>query len=233
MTGLGLSMPIKQFKPTSAGRRGASGYTFNEITKSRPEKSLIVAKGKTAGRNNRGVITIRHRGGGSRRMLRHHRLQARQDGRARQGRGDRVRPEPDGAHRADPLPRRREALHPGAGRPRGGDDGSGRAGRGDPRRQRAAAAQHAQRHRSCTTSSCSSGRGGQIVRSAGGSAQLMAKEEQVLPAAPAFGRDAARARGLHGDGRPGEQRGARAREAGQGRPHALDGPPAARFAVRR
>ena len=50
------------------------------------------------------------------------------------------------------------------------------------------------------------GRGGQIVRSAGASAQLMAKEEQVLPAAPALGRDAPRARGLHGDGRPGGQR---------------------------
>ncbi len=37
-------MPIKQFKPTSAGRRGASGYTFSEITKSTPEKALTVSK---------------------------------------------------------------------------------------------------------------------------------------------------------------------------------------------
>jgi large subunit ribosomal protein L2 len=63
-------MPIKQFKPTSAGRRGASGYTFTEITKSKPERSLTVAKKRSAGRNNRGKITVRHRGGGSRRRLR-------------------------------------------------------------------------------------------------------------------------------------------------------------------
>ena len=63
-------MPIKQFKPTSAGRRGASGYTFSEITKSEPERSLTSSKSNKAGRNNRGIITVRHRGGGSRRKLR-------------------------------------------------------------------------------------------------------------------------------------------------------------------
>ncbi len=63
-------MPIKQFKPTSAGRRGASGYTFSEITKSTPEKALTVSKNQKAGRNNRGLITVRHRGGGSRRQIR-------------------------------------------------------------------------------------------------------------------------------------------------------------------
>src|SRR5262245_37060793 len=63
-------MPIQQFKPTSAGRRGASGYTFADITKSEPERSLLVAKKKMAGRNNRGKVTVRHRGGGSRKMLR-------------------------------------------------------------------------------------------------------------------------------------------------------------------
>ena len=63
-------MPIKQFKPTSAGRRGASGYTFQEITKSEPHGPLTKPKNQKAGRNNRGVITVRHRGGGSRRKLR-------------------------------------------------------------------------------------------------------------------------------------------------------------------
>ena len=63
-------MPIKQFKPTSAGRRGASGYTFSDITKSTPEKALTVSNNKTGGRNNRGLITVRHRGGGSRRKYR-------------------------------------------------------------------------------------------------------------------------------------------------------------------
>jgi len=63
-------MPVKQFKPTSAGRRGASGYAFTEITKSTPEPSLTVSKSKSGGRNNRGITTIRYRGGGSRRNLR-------------------------------------------------------------------------------------------------------------------------------------------------------------------
>ncbi|MHB8575721.1 MAG: 50S ribosomal protein L2 [Dehalococcoidia bacterium] len=63
-------MPIKQFKPTSPGRRGASGYTCEEITKKRPEKSLTIALKKQAGRNNQGKITVRHRGGGSKRLLR-------------------------------------------------------------------------------------------------------------------------------------------------------------------
>ena len=64
-------MPIKSYKPTSPGRRGASGYTFQEITKTRPEKSLTRSLGaRSAGRNNRGRITVRHRGGGHRRLYR-------------------------------------------------------------------------------------------------------------------------------------------------------------------
>ena len=63
-------MPVKQFKPTSAGRRGASGYAFTEITKTTPEPSLTVSKSNSGGRNNRGITTIRYRGGGSRRNIR-------------------------------------------------------------------------------------------------------------------------------------------------------------------
>ncbi|MGE5597536.1 MAG: 50S ribosomal protein L2 [Hyphomicrobiales bacterium] len=63
-------MPIKQFKPTSPGRRNASGHSFTEITKTRPEKSLTVALKKNSGRNNQGRITVRHRGGGNRRLYR-------------------------------------------------------------------------------------------------------------------------------------------------------------------
>jgi large subunit ribosomal protein L2 len=58
-------MPLQQFKPTSPGRRGASGYTFEEITKKTPEKGLVVSKKNYAGRNNQGRITVRHRGGGA------------------------------------------------------------------------------------------------------------------------------------------------------------------------
>ena len=64
-------MAIKQFKPTSPGRRDSSGASFAEITRSKPERSLTVALSKRgSGRNNQGRITVRHRGGGSRRLYR-------------------------------------------------------------------------------------------------------------------------------------------------------------------
>ena len=63
-------MGIKQYKPTSPGRRGASGHSFEEITRKRPEKSLLAPLSKKAGRNNQGRISVRHRGGGHKRRLR-------------------------------------------------------------------------------------------------------------------------------------------------------------------
>jgi large subunit ribosomal protein L2 len=63
-------MAIKQFKPTSPGRRGMSGFTFDEITKKKPEKSLLATRKKMSGRNAQGRITVRHRGGGSKRRIR-------------------------------------------------------------------------------------------------------------------------------------------------------------------
>ncbi len=63
-------MPIKKYKPTSPGRRGMSVSTFEEITRKTPEKSLLQPLQKHAGRNNQGRITVRHRGGGHKRMYR-------------------------------------------------------------------------------------------------------------------------------------------------------------------
>lgn len=63
-------MPVKKYKPTTPGRRGMSVSTFEEITRSKPEKSLIEPLKKHAGRNNQGRITVRHRGGGNKRMYR-------------------------------------------------------------------------------------------------------------------------------------------------------------------
>ena len=63
-------MALKVYRPTSPGRRGMSGSTFEEITKGRPEKSLLLPLKKKAGRNSQGRITVRHRGGGVKRMLR-------------------------------------------------------------------------------------------------------------------------------------------------------------------
>ncbi len=58
-------MPIKKYKPTSPARRHMTVSTFEEISKVEPEKSLLAKNRKTGGRNNQGKITIRHRGGGA------------------------------------------------------------------------------------------------------------------------------------------------------------------------
>ena len=63
-------MAIKTYKPTTPGRRGMTGLTFEEITKSKPEKSLTVSLGKSGGRNNTGRITTRHIGGGHKQLYR-------------------------------------------------------------------------------------------------------------------------------------------------------------------
>jgi large subunit ribosomal protein L2 len=63
-------MPVRNYKPTSPGRRLMSVSTFDEITKKKPEKSLIEPLKKHSGRNNRGRITVRHRGGGAKRFYR-------------------------------------------------------------------------------------------------------------------------------------------------------------------
>ena len=63
-------MGIKSYNPYTPSRRHMTGLDFDVITKSTPEKSLVVSLKKNAGRNNQGKITVRHRGGGSRRKYR-------------------------------------------------------------------------------------------------------------------------------------------------------------------
>jgi large subunit ribosomal protein L2 len=63
-------MGIKVYKPTSAGRRNMTTLTFEEITRSRPERSLVIPKKERAGRNARGKVTVRHRGAGNKRLIR-------------------------------------------------------------------------------------------------------------------------------------------------------------------
>lgn len=63
-------MAIKKFKPTTPGRRAMTGYTFEELTKKEPEKSLVVSLKSSGGRNSGGRITARHRGGGHKRKYR-------------------------------------------------------------------------------------------------------------------------------------------------------------------
>ena len=63
-------MAIKIYRPTSAGRRNTSVATFDEVTRSKPERSLLAPLRNKGGRNNRGVVTMRHQGGGHKRRYR-------------------------------------------------------------------------------------------------------------------------------------------------------------------
>jgi len=63
-------MAIKIYKPTTPSRRGMTGYSFDEITKDTPERSLIVLRKAHAGRNNQGRVTVRHQGSGRRQYIR-------------------------------------------------------------------------------------------------------------------------------------------------------------------
>jgi large subunit ribosomal protein L2 len=63
-------LALKTYRPTSPSRRGMVSASFEEITRVAPEKSLLRPLRKKAGRNNRGVVTVRHRGGGAKRRLR-------------------------------------------------------------------------------------------------------------------------------------------------------------------
>ncbi|MEI8130990.1 MAG: 50S ribosomal protein L2 [Leptolinea sp.] len=63
-------MAVKVYKPITPSLRNMTGYTFEEITKSKPERSLIVHRQKRAGRNSYGRITVRHQGGGNKQFIR-------------------------------------------------------------------------------------------------------------------------------------------------------------------
>src|SRR5947209_17634003 len=63
-------MPIKKYKPTSPGRRFMSVSTFEEVTRTAPEKSLVEHLKKHSGRNVNGRVTVRHRGGGHKKLYR-------------------------------------------------------------------------------------------------------------------------------------------------------------------
>ena len=63
-------MGVKKFKPTTPGQRGMTGYSFEEITKTTPERSLLMPRRRSGGRNMYGRVTVRHRGGGHQRQIR-------------------------------------------------------------------------------------------------------------------------------------------------------------------
>ncbi len=63
-------MAVKTYKPVTPSLRGMTGYSFDEVTKTKPERSLIVERRKRGGRNNYGRVTVRHQGGGQRQQIR-------------------------------------------------------------------------------------------------------------------------------------------------------------------
>ena len=63
-------MAVKKYRPVTPGTREMTGYTFEEITKTTPERSLLLPLRKSGGRNAYGRVTVRHRGGGTRRFIR-------------------------------------------------------------------------------------------------------------------------------------------------------------------
>ena len=138
----GIAMPLRSRKPTSPGRRFQTVSDFSEITRDRPEKSLLAPNPQSGGRNNHGRKTSRHRGGGHKQQYRVVDFRRNKDGDPGQGGGHRVRPQPQRAHRPAALRRRREALHPGAGRGEGGRQAPERPGRRHPPGQRPAPALH-------------------------------------------------------------------------------------------
>jgi len=168
-------VPLKVFKPTSPGRRGMTGSTFEEITKKEPEKSLLRPLKKKAGRSNQGRITVRHRGGGAKRMYRI--IDFKRDKLGIRGQVAAIEYDPNRSarialiHYADGE--KRYILAP-IGLKVGdtimaGGDAEIKAGNALPLRliPTGTAIHNIELHR---------GKGGQLVRSAGASAQLMAKE---------------------------------------------------------
>ena len=168
-------MPLKVYKPTSPGRRGMTGSTFDEITKKEPEKSLLKPRKRKGGRSNQGRITVRHHGGGAKRMYRI--IDFKRDKLGIRGEVASIEYDPNRSARIALIEyedgEKRYILAPTGlkvgDKVMAGDGadikvGSALALRAIPT---GTAIHNIELHR---------GKGGQLVRSAGGSAQLMAKE---------------------------------------------------------
>ena len=121
-------------------------------------------------------MTTRHQGGGHKRRYRIIDFKRAEGRRAGQGRGDRVRPEPLGPHRAAALRRRRQGLHPRPGRPEGRRDAGVRADRGHPPGNTLPLA-NIPTGTLVHNVELKPGKGGQLARSAGAGIQLVAKDE--------------------------------------------------------
>lgn len=168
-------MPVKVYRPTSPGRRNMSVTTFDEITRTEPERSLLAPLRKKGGRNSRGVVTVRHRGGGHKRRYRI--IDFKRDNFGVPGRVDSIEYDPNRSARIALVVyangERRYILAPNGLRVgdtvMSGADADIRAGNALPIRNIPLGTV-------IHNIEIYPGRGGQLVRSAGNSAQLLAKE---------------------------------------------------------
>ncbi|MEK7778287.1 MAG: 50S ribosomal protein L2 [Chloroflexota bacterium] len=168
-------MPLKSFKPVTPGLRAAVLPTFEEITTTHPEKSLLAPRKRTAGRNSAGRVSVRHRGGGAKRAYRI--IDFKRDKTGVPGRIASVEYDPNRAarialvHYADGE--KRYILHPlgvkMGDKVEAGPDAEIRAGNALP-------LSHIPTGTMVHNIEMQPGRGGQVARSAGGSAQVLAKE---------------------------------------------------------
>src|SRR6516164_393012 len=192
-------MAIRTVKPTSPALRYLTYVTYDEITKTEPEKSLLAPKRRTNGRNVYGRITVRRRGEAD---ASSGRLPAREvrDPSAR-GR-DRVRSEPLGAPGPPVLQGRREALYHRAARPARRGHRDGWAASGHPAGQRAASAEHPGRHPRAQRRAPARARRAALPerRHAGAAA---GEGRRSCDAQAALGRGAAGGAHVHGDHRAG------------------------------
>ncbi len=168
-------MPIRKYNPTSPGRRGMTVSTFEEVTKKRPEKSLTEPLKKHSGRNVHGHITVRHRGGGHKRLYRI--IDFKRNKHGVPGTVEAIEYDPNRTARIALIVyedgEKRYILAPNGlrvgDRVQAGPGADIRVGNAMPLRDIPLGTQihNIELH---------IGKGGQLVRTAGGSAQLMAKE---------------------------------------------------------
>lgn len=172
-------MPIKKYKPTSPSRRQMSVSTFEEITTDKPEKSLLAPLFKQAGRNNQGKITTRHRGGGHKRKYRIIDFKRTKDGIP--GRVATIEYDPNRSanialiHYADG-----EKAYIIAAKGQKVDDVIVSGPGSDIKIGNAMALENIPVGTVIHNIELKPGKGGQMVRSAGTSAQLLGKEEQYV-----------------------------------------------------
>lgn len=168
-------MPIKIYRPTSAGRRNTSVSTFEEITRSKPERSLLAPLRRKGGRNNQGRITMRHQGGGNKRRYRL--IDFRRDKNNVVGRVDSVEYDPNRSARISLVVYtdgdKRYILAPNGIRV---GDAVVASPTADIRPGNALPIRSIPLGTMIHNVELYPGRGGQLVRSAGNAAQLLAKE---------------------------------------------------------